>query len=320
MGMMVEVQHLLRCRNHPNILGFYGVFINGDCLEGSAMWCMLMEYCAGGDLCHMLRHTGRCSEGLGATVLHSLLSALAYIHAKEVVHRDVKGENVLIGSGPRFVLSDFSIATHLSDKNSLRRRCGSPGYVAPEILMGESCCRRSDIFSLGVVMHLVLVGRLPFAIAVDKTRRQPVFHEVCFGDEVKNINKEMIQLIQTFLAKQPKDRPTSAKALQCMPNGVRDEQALAKLSLLEVPSPQKHSFAHSAHHEDSSHGGSKSSIRQPQMSRIQKMRSFLDSLLQGQSSKTAKIEELNSLRCFLLKWEMTFRPSQCVRSWCESGF
>jgi len=151
------------------------VFIVGDCLEGSAMWCMLMEYCAGGGLCHMLRHTGPRSEGLGASVLHSLLSALAYIHSKEVVHRDVKGENVVIGSGPRFVLSDFSIATHLSDKNSLRRRCGSPGHVAPEILMREPCCRRSDIFSLGVVMHLVLVGRLPFATGVEKTRRQPFF-------------------------------------------------------------------------------------------------------------------------------------------------
>merc|ERR1712137_899957 len=217
-----------------------GMFIVGDCLGGSAMWCMLMEYCAGGDLCHMLRRTGRCSEGLGATVLHSLLSALAYIHSKEVVHRDVKGENVLIGSGPRFVLSDFSIATHLSDKNSLRRRCGSPGYVAPEILRGEPCCRRSDMFSLGVVMYLVLVGRLPFGTGLEKTRRQPVFREVCFGDEVKNINREMIQLIQTFLATQPNDRPTSAKALQVMPNEVRDEQASAKLWSLNVQRKKAH--------------------------------------------------------------------------------
>jgi len=139
------------------------------------------------------------------------------------------------------------------------------------------------MFSLGVVMHLVLVGRLPFATGVEKTKGQPVFHEVCFGKEVKGINREMIQLIQMFLSKHPNHRPTSAKALECMPNGVRDEQALAKLSLHEVPSAHKHASA----------GSAKSLTKQPQMSRIQRMRSFRDSLLHGKlPTKTGKTEEL----------------------------
>ena len=104
----------------------------------------------------------------GFTILKGLLEGLNYLHERNIMHRDIKPENILLQNKDKRdpVLVDFGLATYVNQENKLFIRCGTPGYVAPEIAnlkekdvaYDEKC----DIFSFGVIMHMVLLGKILF--------------------------------------------------------------------------------------------------------------------------------------------------------------
>lgn len=95
--------------------------------------------------------------------LKQLLSALALFEIKECMHRDIKPENVMLTSGGRsLVLADLGFATRQADYEKLFVRCGTQGYVAPEILQDVPYDPRVDVFSVGVIFYIMLTGNLPF--------------------------------------------------------------------------------------------------------------------------------------------------------------
>ena len=124
---------------------------------------LVMEYAAGGSLLDHVRARRRLGEPEAAHLLQQLASALAYCHANDVVHRDVKLENVLLDGRGGAKLIDFGLAAFFAPGRRLRVHCGSPSYAAPEIV-----ARRAyegppvDVWSLGVVLFAALAGHLPF--------------------------------------------------------------------------------------------------------------------------------------------------------------
>jgi len=93
------------------------------------------------------------------------MKALAYLEQEEIIHRDLKPENVIFRSTEDtydVVLVDFGFATKVSEVKNLFTRCGTPGYVAPEVLSDQTYDCKADSFSAGVILYILLTGCAPF--------------------------------------------------------------------------------------------------------------------------------------------------------------
>eukprot|EP00928_Gymnodinium_smaydae_P097708 TRINITY_DN8917_c1_g1_i1.p1 TRINITY_DN8917_c1_g1~~TRINITY_DN8917_c1_g1_i1.p1 ORF type:complete len:418 (+),score=33.53 TRINITY_DN8917_c1_g1_i1:81-1256(+) len=159
-NVLRETRSLLRVQTHPNICRFIGLF-RSVTWSGVPQWLMCMEAHSRGDLARIMRQSGAFPEVEALSITEGVLEALAHIHASGVIHRDVKLGNVVLSVAGTPVLVDFGLAVHVSEKHDLKRQCGSPGSVAPEILLGRGCCNRSDIFSCGTVLYGTLSATVP---------------------------------------------------------------------------------------------------------------------------------------------------------------
>ena len=93
-------------------------------------------------------------------IMYQLLSATQYLHSGNVIHRDQKPSNILLDTECNCKIADFGLATVLShSEEKLKLRCGSPGYVSPELLRNEGYSCSADIFSAGVIFYVILTGR-----------------------------------------------------------------------------------------------------------------------------------------------------------------
>jgi serine/threonine-protein kinase PpkA len=142
---------------HPSIVNIYEVGRTAD-----ARMYYIMPYLSNGDLSE---RDLRNDEARIVEVLQSLLSALDYAHARGVVHRDVKEENVLFDVADRPMLTDFGIALSKRDRSRITTAglaVGSSGYMAPEQARGDEVDGRADLYSVGVLAYELLTGKLPF--------------------------------------------------------------------------------------------------------------------------------------------------------------
>lgn len=141
--------------DHPNIVPIY------DYGDENALF-LVMPYVSGGSLQQLIRE-GPMPSARVATYGTQITDALAYAHQRNVVHRDVKPANILLHADGRLMLSDFGLAKILNGPVVKRNRpdAGTPEYMAPEQIEGQSD-PRADIYGLGVVLYLLLTGRLPF--------------------------------------------------------------------------------------------------------------------------------------------------------------
>ena len=146
--------------DHPNIVKYYETFEDTNYLY------LVMEYCPGGELLTHLTKQGKLKGGGGeqrvVEVMESLLKAIAHCHASNIVHRDIKPENVMVGEDGEIKLIDFGLSQQTLSKHSkMHMLVGTPLYMSPQVIEGYYG-RECDIWSLGVLMFLLLSGRLPF--------------------------------------------------------------------------------------------------------------------------------------------------------------
>jgi serine/threonine protein kinase len=143
---------------HPNIVTVY------DYGEDNGRYFIAMEYLEGGTLRDMLQTRGSLPIHEAVDIAGQVLSALAHAHAHQVVHRDVKPDNMHILPGGQVKLTDFGIA-RLTEEASLTGEgqvFGTPSYMSPEQIKGQFIDHRSDLFSLSIVLYEMLAGRKPF--------------------------------------------------------------------------------------------------------------------------------------------------------------
>ncbi|KAI6188478.1 Serine threonine protein kinase-related domain containing protein [Aphelenchoides besseyi] len=148
-----EISILNSCK-HDNIC----VLI--DAFESPNYFFLLFEFAPFGDLFEFIKQTGIPTESNSACITFQIASALEYLHGKRIVHRDIKPENVLIMSERRIKLTDFGLACTVL--GPLYRVCGTPTYVAAEVINEQGYGIEIDIWSLGVILHILLVGYGPF--------------------------------------------------------------------------------------------------------------------------------------------------------------
>ncbi|KAF0373010.1 kinase-like protein [Gigaspora margarita] len=152
----VEIQSHLR---HHNILRLYGYFHDKDRVY------LILEYAAKGELYKYLVKYKRFPERLAAKYVAQIADALDYLQEKNVIHRDMKPENLLLSENGDVKISDFGLAIHAPNQQRSRRMtfCGTLDYLAPEMVMSTGHDGKIDSWALGVLCYEFLVGEPPFA-------------------------------------------------------------------------------------------------------------------------------------------------------------
>lgn len=173
----MEIQLLQKLR-HPNIVQCFGVH------EDHSKLFIVMEYCAKGDLSDLLK-VSFLSEDDVKRLFKGLVSALQYLHKENVMHRDLKPKNILVSDEDTLKIADFGFAKYLHTDLS-QTICGSPLYMAPEILNSAPYASNSDLWSVGIVLYEMISGKpLYFAKNLEDLKKN--IHEVSQFDMIDSL-------------------------------------------------------------------------------------------------------------------------------------
>ncbi|NP_001314873.1 serine/threonine-protein kinase SIK2a isoform 1 [Danio rerio] len=150
----VEIMKLL---DHPHIIKLYQV------METKNMLYLVTEYARNGEIFDYLASRGRLSEVDARKKFWQILSAVEYCHQRNIVHRDLKAENLLLDTHMNMKIADFGFGNFFRPGEPLTTWCGSPPYAAPEVFEGQQYeGPQLDIWSMGVVLYVLVCGALPF--------------------------------------------------------------------------------------------------------------------------------------------------------------
>ncbi|KAG4066406.1 hypothetical protein HA402_007042 [Bradysia odoriphaga] len=216
--------------NHPHIMSLYK-----DIDTVNNMY-LILEYVSGGDLFDVITKLTRFSEAQARIMIRHLASAMAYIHSLGIVHRDVKPENLLVEMGPNgtfteLKLADFGLACEVVEP--LFAVCGTPTYVAPEILMETGYGLKIDVWAAGIILYIMLCGFPPF-VSYDN-QQEPLFDAILSGvyefpePYWNDIGEGVRDLISNMLQSDPNLR-FSAEDVLDHPWTIIDEECFAESS------------------------------------------------------------------------------------------
>lgn len=206
--LLHEARALARIR-HPNVLRVLGA----DGHDGRVgMWTELLE---GATLERLLADFGPCTWREAALFGIDACRALSAVHAAGLVHRDVKGANLMRERGGRVVLMDFGSVGSLQEGESGDLQ-GTPLAMAPEVLRGEPASRASDVYGLGAAMYRQVSGRHPVEAGSLAELRKKLAHgrPPSLRDVRPDVPAEFSSVVERALARDPKDRPASAAELE----------------------------------------------------------------------------------------------------------
>ena len=204
---------VLQSVHHPNIIELEEVFETEDTLY------IVTEMVTGGELFDRIVSKGSYTEKDAATLVVKFLEALDYIHDKGIVHRDLKPENLLLKSKDNDTdvkLADFGLSKILGSEVMMQTACGTPGYVAPEILLAKGYGKEVDLWSLGVITYILICGFPPFY-----NENIPLLFESIMKAEFDyppeywgHVSDDAIEFIDALLVVDYKKRLTAKQALK----------------------------------------------------------------------------------------------------------
>ena len=234
---------VLKSVDHPNIIKLKDIF------ETDTMLYIVTEVVTGGELFDRIVDKGSYCERDTAVLIRKLVSALEYLHSKNIVHRDLKPENLLLKSleeDTEIKLADFGLSKVLGQEVMMQTACGTPGYVAPEILQTSQSGygKEVDMWSVGVITYILLCGFPPFY----NDNVAQLFESIINADfdypaeYWDHISDDAIDFIDCLLIADPSKRLTANTALEHswlkgnapatplkgVPQGIQKYQAVAK--------------------------------------------------------------------------------------------
>ncbi|XP_048688846.1 RAC-beta serine/threonine-protein kinase isoform X2 [Caretta caretta] len=204
----VTESRVLQNSRHPFLTALKYAFQTNDRL------CFVMEYANGGELFFHLSRERVFTEDRARFYGAEIVSALEYLHSRDVVYRDIKLENLMLDKDGHIKITDFGLCKEgITDGATMKTFCGTPEYLAPEVLEDNDYGRAVDWWGLGVVMYEMMCGRLPF-YNQDHER----LFELILMEEIRfprTLSPEAKALLAGLLKKDPKQRlgggPNDAK-------------------------------------------------------------------------------------------------------------
>ncbi|CAH2980796.1 unnamed protein product [Chilo suppressalis] len=208
----IKILRELTALHHTNLVAMH------DCMDSPAYVYVVMEYCNGGDLADYLQANRLLSEGTIRLFLRQLAEAMRAIHAKGIVHRDLKPQNILLTHNvapPRtphpsemtLKIADFGFARFLEEGNMAVTLCGSPMYMAPEVIMSLKYDAKADLWSLGTIVYQCLTGKAPFQATTPHELK--AFYENSVDLQPKmpaGTSPELCNLLIGLLRRNPRER------------------------------------------------------------------------------------------------------------------
>lgn len=202
---MVEVQ-LLKKLDHPNIVKYQGFVRTSENVS------IILEYCENGSLANMCKKYGKIPEYVAALYVEDVLEGLVYLHDQGIIHRDIKGANLLISAEGIIKLADFGVAT----STKLDGNCtvvGTPHWMAPEIIEMKGALSATDIWSLGCTVVELLTGHPPY---YEKPQMATAFAIVTEDQPPipDGISESAVDFLHLCFIKEPKLRATAKRLLK----------------------------------------------------------------------------------------------------------
>jgi len=195
-----------RSLDHQKVVKFYDYFEDNDFVY------IILELCPSQTLNEFMRKrpSKRLSEPEAMFYLYDLIIALKYLHQRRVIHRDLKLGNLFLDADNRLKVGDFGLAAQLEHDNEKKRTiCGTPNYIAPEILEGkQGHSYEVDIWSLGVILYTMIIGRPPFETSDVKTTYRKIRYNQYSFPETLRVSEQVKDLIVCILRTDPRSRPS----------------------------------------------------------------------------------------------------------------
>ncbi|EDV26912.1 uncharacterized protein TRIADDRAFT_49991 [Trichoplax adhaerens] len=209
--------NIMKMVQHEHIVKLHEVY------ETSKQMYLVMELCDGGEILIDLKNRGSYTENQTRTIMKRLASAVAYLDDHNIVHRDLKLANILLKkSGDERSLnikvSDFGLACIVLDQSGyamMQTTCGTPLYMAPEVINDLGYTRKCDVWSIGVIMYMLLCGEGPF-IADDEDKLFELIKkgEITFNQPIwKTVSDSAKELLQRILCVNTAKRYTAKEIL-----------------------------------------------------------------------------------------------------------
>jgi len=213
--LKAEVDILMKC-DHPNIVKMY------KCYETDKIHYLVLELLTGGELFDTIIAKGHYSEADARQVTITLLDGIRYLHTQNVAHRDLKPENILLKdktNAAAIKITDFGLSKIFADDAAgeviMKTACGTPGYVAPEVLGHDAYSSQVDLWSIGVIVYILLCGFPPFYGDNDAQmfKRIKAGQYKFLAPYWDPISADAKDFVRNLLVVDPKKRMTAAEAL-----------------------------------------------------------------------------------------------------------
>lgn len=208
-AMANEIE-VLRTLKHPNVIKMYRIY------DTETDVCMIEECLLNGSLIKKLKIHTVLAEEEACVLIWALLDTLEHLQDNNIVHRDLKLENILTEDDDNptgFRIADFGSSTY-DTGDALHQKTGSPGFIAPEILDGIPYGKKVDVFSTGIILYCLLVGDLPFydpdvRTTLDLNQRCDINYAV---PALSKISAECLEFLKAITTRNPQNRPTACQA------------------------------------------------------------------------------------------------------------
>jgi calcium/calmodulin-dependent protein kinase I len=213
MARLQTEMEILKKVNHPNIISLKEIIDTKNCLF------IVTELVTGGELFDKIVELGQYSEKDAATLVSKMVSAIDYLHDINIVHRDLKPENLLLKDAANISevkLADFGLSKIVGTKVMMQTACGTPGYVAPEVLNATGYDKEVDMWSIGVITYILLCGFPPFYNdSLPELFEQIMKADYDFPEDYwKDVSEEAKDFIRRLLVVDPSKRMTGKDALK----------------------------------------------------------------------------------------------------------
>jgi predicted Ser/Thr protein kinase len=218
--------------SHPNVCRVY------DIGEAEGMPYISMEYVDGDDLGVLLQRIGRLPAEKAMEITRKLCAGLAAAHARGVIHRDLKPQNIMLNRRGEVLIMDFGLAAIADQLSGAEARNGTPAYMSPEQLKGIEVTAKSDIYSLGLIIYELFTGKKPFAAAsvAELILAQEATTLAGMTTLASDVDPAVEKVVRACLNPEAAKRPASALSVAAaLPGG---DPLAAALAAGETPSPE----------------------------------------------------------------------------------